>query len=367
MNDFYRKNRLFFLVLILAVVGFAAWYFVDIIIFVIVAGTLSIIGAPVVEFLDKIRIWKFRIPHTINVVFTLLLFLGLFLGLVSLFIPLIIRETEMISNIDGKALMKFFSKDISCLETYLHRNGVLPKNATIESTVKKTFLQMLDFGLFGNFLTSVLSITGTFFFHLFSITFLTFFFLKDPKMLPGLILRIMPAGYRMVTRTIMHKSRKLLTRYFFGLIVQITANVATYSLAFYIVGVDSPLAIGLFTGVVIIIPYIGGIISMIVGVILGVTGVISMGEYSLIFPVSIKILVAMFIVQTIDNNIFAPLIQGKSVKAHPVEVFLVVIAAATFGGIIGMVVAVPVYGFIKIVTREISGNFTLLQRFKENR
>jgi predicted PurR-regulated permease PerM len=105
---------------------------------------------------------------------------------------------------------------------------------------------------------------------------------------------------------------------------------------------------------------------MLVGVILGVTGVVSVGEYNLIFPMAMKILVAMFIVQTIDNNIFAPLIQGKSVKAHPVEVFLVVISAASFGGIIGMVVAVPVYGFIKIVAGEIYNNYVLMKRLAEN-
>ena len=73
----------------------------------------------------------------------------------------------------------------------------------------------------------------------------------------------------------------------------------------------------------------------------------------------------MFVVQTIDNNVFAPLIQGKSVKAHPVEIFIVVIAAASLGGIVGMIVAVPTYGFIKIVANEFLSNFKVFRQISE--
>jgi predicted PurR-regulated permease PerM len=129
--------------------------------------------------------------------------------------------------------------------------------------------------------------------------------------------------------------------------------------------VQNALVIGFFTGIIIIIPYLGGIISMLMGVILGVTGVISAGEYTMIMPMALRIIGVMFVVQTIDNNVFAPLIQGKSVKAHPVEIFLVVIAAASIGGIAGMIVAVPVYGFVKIVAHEFLSNFRIIRHISE--
>ena len=184
-------------------------------------------------------------------------------------------------------------------------------------------------------------------------------------MLPRLILLITPEKYIEQTKNIMYKSKDLLSRYFIGLIFQIILNILTYSIALYIAGVENPLVIGFFTGVIIIIPYLGGIISMLMGVILGLTGVIAMGDYAMIVPMAVKILVAMFIVQTIDNNVFAPLIQGKSVKAHPVEIFLVVIAAASLGGILGMVIAVPAYGFVKIVAMEFLNNFKLIRKMAE--
>jgi predicted PurR-regulated permease PerM len=365
MREIYLKNRLFFLILFTAALGFLVWYFANIVIFIIVAGVISIVGAPVVDFFDKMKVGRFNFPHVLSVSITLLLFLLLIFGMFSLFIPLVVSEANMVSNIDGNALAAYFQQDISGLQSMLVRYGIMPRGATIESTVKQAILKIIDLGMFSNVLSSVISFTGTFFFNFFSVMFLSFFFLQDNKMLPRLILLLTPEKYFDQIKNVMFKSKELLSRYFIGLIIQILANMVTYSLALYIIGVKSPLVIGFFTGIIIIIPYLGGIISMIIGVILGVTGVISTGDYALIMPMAIKIIVAMFVVQTIDNNVFAPLIQGKSVKAHPVEIFLVVIAAASLGGILGMIVAVPVYGFIKIVAHEFQSNFKIIHQISE--
>ncbi len=361
MRELYQKNKLFFLILITAAVGFLVWYFANIVIFIIVAGVISIIGSPIVGFFAKIKVGRFAFPRVLSVSLTLLLLLTLVIGMFSLFIPLVVNEANMISNIDGKQLVAYYHEEITGLQSILVRYGVMPRGATIESAAKQAILKIIDLGMFSNVLSSIISFTGTFFFNLFSILFLSFFFLLDSTMLPRFILMVTPEKYEEQIKNVMTQSRNLLSRYFIGMIIQIMANIVTYSFALYIVGVQSPLVIGFFTGIIIIIPYLGGIISMIIGVILGITGVISTGEYAMIMPMVIKIIAAMFVVQTIDNNVFAPLIQGKSVKAHPVEIFIVVIAAASFGGIVGMIVAVPAYGFIKIVAHEFLSNFRIVR------
>ena len=366
MRELYQKNKLFFVILIAATLGFLVWYFAEIVIFIIVAGVISIIGAPMVSWFNKFRIGRFAMPHTLSVSLTLLLILLIFFGMFSLFIPLVINEANLISNIDGKQLTTYYQAEANSLQRVLLDFGIMPRGATIESTIKQAILKIIDFGMFSNVLTSIISFTGTFFFNLFSILFLSFFFMKDHKMLPRFILLVTPVRYTEQIKNVMFKSKDLLSRYFIGLIIQIILNIITYSLALYIVGVRNPMVIGFFTGVIIIIPYLGGIISMIMGVILGVTGVISAGDYAMIVPMAIRIMAAMFVVQTIDNNVFAPLIQGKSVKAHPVEIFLVVIAAASLGGIAGMVVAVPAYGFVKIVAIEFLDNFRIIRHLSEN-
>ncbi|MCX6267808.1 MAG: AI-2E family transporter [Bacteroidetes bacterium] len=366
MRELYHQHKLFFLLLITGAVGFLVWYFSNIVIFIIVASVISIIGSPLVELFDRIRIGRFSCPHGLSVTLTLLLILFLFFGMFSLFIPLVMNEATLISNIDGKQLAAYYQNDVTHLQQMLIKSGVMPRGTTIESAVKQAILKIIDFGMFSNVLSSIISFTGTFFFNLFSIVFLSFFFLQDHKMLPRFIMLVTPEKYEEQIKNVMYKSKDLLSRYFIGLIIQIMANIITYSLALYIVGVPSPLVIGFFTGIIIIVPYLGGIISMMMGVILGVTGVISTGDYAMIMPMALRIIAAMFVVQTIDNNVFAPLIQGKSVKAHPVEIFLVVIAAASLGGIAGMIVAVPAYGFVKIVAHEFLSNFRIIRQISEN-
>lgn len=365
MRELYHKNKLFFLIVFTLAGGFLAWYFIDIVIFIIIAGVVSIIGNPLVELLDKIRIKKFKLPHAFNVSFTLILIVGVFFGLFSFFIPLIINEAEMVSSIDTQKLADYFRNDLARFQYMLTQVGLLSQGMTLEETVKESLLKIIDFGLFSDILKSVVSFTGSLIIDLFAIIFLSFFFLKDPGMLPGFLLKVTPFKYRKQLHNVLSKSKKLLSRYFIGLLCQISLNIITYSLALWIIGVKGPLAIGFFTGIIIIIPYLGGIIAMVAGVVLGVTGVIAVGDYPMILPMILRIIIAMGIVQLIDNNVFAPLIQGKSVKAHPVEIFLVVIAAASLGGMIAMVVAVPAYGFIKITASEFLSNFPVIRNFSD--
>jgi predicted PurR-regulated permease PerM len=365
MRELYEKNKLFFIILILLIIGFLVWYFSEIIIFVIVAGIVSVMGSPLVELLDRIHIGKLKFPHVLSVTLTLLLLIAVFFGFFSFFIPLIFQEANMISSIDSRKLAEHFQPQIDWLQSTLIRYGVIRPTDTVESLIRENFSKIADFGLFSNILGGLISFTGTFFFNLFSIVFLSFFFLYDTTMLPRFIYKVVSPKYHEQTRNVMQKSKKLLSRYFIGLFLQVLANIATYSVALAIIGVRGALVIGFFAGIIIIIPYLGGIIAVITGILLGVTGVISAGDYSQILPMAIKILVAMVVVQLIDNNIFQPYIQGKSVKAHPVEIFLVIIAAAGIGGIPAMIIAVPAYAFLRIVASEFFHQFRLIREMTE--
>jgi predicted PurR-regulated permease PerM len=364
MSELYERYKLFFILLFLGIGGFLVWYFSHIVVFIIVAMVISIVGTPLVDLFDRIRIGKIHFPRGLAVAITLILMIFLIFGLFSFFIPLVMREASMISQIDTQKLVEHFQSQITWFQATLHQYGIIPKGSTLEASLKDMIIKLIDFNLFSNLLSGIISFTGSFFFNVFSILFLSFFFLYDNHMMPGLLLKIVPEKYEEQTRSVMQRSKRLLSRYFIGLIIQILANIVTYSIALLIVGVEGALVIAFFAGIIIIIPYIGGVIAVITGVLLGLTGVISSGNYDQIWPMAIKIAVAMLIVQTIDNNVFQPFIQGKSVKAHPVEIFLVVIAAASLGGIPAMIVAVPAYGFLKIVATEFLSNFRFIKELK---
>jgi len=364
MPELYNRYKLFFTILFVGLCGFLVWYFSEIVVFIIVAMVISIIGTPLVEFLDNLKFGRIRFPHVLSVALTLILMLLVFLGLFSFFIPLVIREANMISQIDTQKLLDYFHPQTEWLQTTLRQYGIIPKSGTIEAALKEMALKLIDFNLFSNLLSSIISFTGSFFFSLFSILFLSFFFLKEHDLLPNLFQKIIPHKYADLGEKVVRRSKKLLSRYFIGLLIQIIANIITYSLALIIVGTQGALVIGFFAGILVIIPYIGGIIAIVTGVLLGMTGLVSTGMYDQLLPMALKITVAMLAAQTIDNNIFQPYIQGKSVSAHPVEIFLIVIAAASFGGIPGMIVAVPAYGFLKIVATEVVNYYQQTKELK---
>ena len=148
MRELYEKNKLFFIILILLIIGFLVWYFSEIIIFVIVAGIVSVMGSPLVELLDRIHIGKLKFPHVLSVTLTLLLLIAVFFGFFSFFIPLIFQEANMISSIDSRKLAEHFQPQIDWLQSTLIRYGVIRPTDTVESLIRENFSKIADFGLF---------------------------------------------------------------------------------------------------------------------------------------------------------------------------------------------------------------------------
>jgi len=365
MNELYRENKLFFIILITAVVGYLAWYFSGILICIIIAGVISIIGNPLVQLLDKVRIGKIRIPHSLRVILALLLIITILVGLFSFFIPLVINEVGLISSIEWNKLADFYRNEINWLQNVLVRTGFIRKGWTVDMLLKTNLTKFLDFSLFSNIISGVLLFTGTFFFHLFTILFLSFFFLNDITMLPRLLLLLVPEKYGEQTKNVMNRSKILLSRYFIGLIINVLVMIVSYAIALSIAGAKGALVIAFFGGIVNIIPYIGPFIAIGTGIILGVTGIISAGLYGSIGSMALRILIAMVIVILLDNFVYGPVIQGRSVKAHPVEIFLVIVAAGSIGGIPAMIIAVPGYAFLRIIASEFFSQFRLIQKMKE--
>jgi len=137
--------------------------------------------------------------------------------------------------------------------------------------------------------------------------------------------------------------------------------IISYAVGLTIIGIEGALVIAFFAGIINIIPYLGPVIGASMGVILGVTTLLSIGQFGLIGHTAWMILLVFGIVILLDNVLYQPLIYGKSVKAHPLEIFLVIIAAGSIGGITGMIIAVPTYTFLRIVAKEFLSQFKLVR------
>jgi predicted PurR-regulated permease PerM len=130
--------------------------------------------------------------------------------------------------------------------------------------------------------------------------------------------------------------------------------------------IENAFLIGFLAGIINVIPYIGPIIGATFGVIIGITTNLDLDFYSQIIPLSFKIISVFAIMQIIDNFIFQPLIFSNSVKAHPLEIFIVVLSAGTLWGITAMLVAIPFYTILRVMAKEFLSDFKFVQKLTKN-
>jgi predicted PurR-regulated permease PerM len=124
--------------------------------------------------------------------------------------------------------------------------------------------------------------------------------------------------------------------------------------------------IGLFCGMFNVIPYLGPWMGAAVGLLIGAALNINADFMSYTLPLLGLMAVVFLSVQIIDNILFQPLIYSSSVKAHPLEIFLVIMAAGSLAGILGMILAIPVYTILRVVAKEFFDNLKLVRKLTEN-
>lgn len=316
----------------------------SVIVYIATAVVISLIGRPIVLFF-KNRL-KFR--NTVAVIVTMLLLIGFIVGLVLLFIPLIVEQGHNLSLLDIKRLQINIESLYQEVIVYFQ-----VKNINIEQSFDSSnWLSKLDYSLIPNFLNSVISGFGSFSVGLFSVLFISFFFLKDNKLFENGILIFLPKSKESQLTNSYNKIKDLLSRYFTGLIFQILIIFIIYTVGLLIVGVDNAIVIAFLCALLNLIPYVGPIVGGILMLTLTMTSSLSEEFENIILSKTIWVAVVFMIGQLIDNFISQPVIFSKSVKSHPLEIFLVILIAGILFGVVGLIVAVPAYTAIKVVLKE---------------
>jgi predicted PurR-regulated permease PerM len=352
-------------ILIVLIVGFLIWKFYYIIGWVLIAAVLSFLGQPLVRFFDKIHIKKLRMPHSLSVILSLLVIILLFLGLLAVFVPLIINEAETISKIDVDRLAQNLQGPLQWIDVRLHEFGVIPVDQTMQDFIADKIKSIVNLGSVGSFLTGFISAAGNIFVGLFSILFIAFFFLKDENMFESGILLIIPEKHHAATRKVISDSKSLLVRYYIGVSLEVIGVMSLITIGLWIFGVKNALLIGFFGGIMNIIPYLGPIIGSVIGISLGITGTLAFGSFNELLPVVLKLTGVFIVVNFIDNNILVPMIYSKSVKSHPLEIFIVIILGGGIAGLPGMLLAVPVYTLLRVIAKEFFNQFRVVKKLTE--
>jgi len=352
-------------ILVLTVLGFLVWKFYYIIFWIIIAAILSFVGHPLVRFFDGLHIRKLRMPHAMSTVLALFVIVLLFLGLLAVFVPLIINQAETISKIDVDRLGDNLLGPLHRIDGKLHEIGAIPSGETLQDFAISRLKSLISLGNVSSLLGGFISTAGSIFVGLFSILFISFFFLKDENMFEEGLLLIVPEKKHAATRKVIAESKNLLVRYFIGVFLEVLGVMSLIAIGLWILGIKNALLIGFFGGIMNIIPYLGPIIGSILGISLGITGTLAFGSLNEFWPVVLKLTGVFLVVNFIDNNILVPMIYSKSVKSHPLEIFLVIILGGGIAGLTGMLLAVPVYTLLRVIAKEFFQQFRLVKKLTE--
>ncbi|MBC7777392.1 MAG: AI-2E family transporter [Phycisphaerae bacterium] len=358
-------NRNIFLLLGLIALAAIVYYFSDIVAYILIAWVLSMLGRPLVVFYrTHIRIRRFRMGASTAAMFTILTFYALLTGLLLIFVPTIVAQARNLSTVDYQAIGEKLRPMFFNLDVQLHQIGLLTPGESLATKTQDALFNWFKPTLVGDFLSQFLGVAGNIVVTFASVTFILFFFLQDNRLFTDIIHAIVPDHQEQKVHTAVNESSDVLTRYFRGLLIQLTVFSVATSLILWLLGVKNAVLIGAFGGVFNVIPYIGPILGILFGTFITVSSNLDV-ELALLLPMLVKVAITFFTVQAIDNNFVGPVIMSKSVQAHPLEIFIVTLIAAKIGGVVGMVIGIPVYTVLRVIARNFFSQFKLVQRLTE--
>ena len=351
---------------IAAVICSICWYFSSVLIYIILAFVVSLISRPLALLMGKIRIKGKSAPDWLLAILSIILVIAILLMMVLLVIPVvsnIINDASILSkteNFNGNigdvvnswiiGIFPSLGEDFDIISLLLNRLKVIMADFSITSLIGSVGSVVIDMAV-----------------GLFAVVFISFFFVKDHKLFSKIVAALIPDRLEASVTESISDIDHLLSRYFVGLITEMFCVALFNFLGLWLIariGVSYALGIAFIAGILNIIPYVGPIIGEVLGALLcmvlhygaGVGLDVNIWFFALI------VLLIMLAVQMIDNFVLQPIIYSTSIKATPLEIFIVMLLAGNIGGILGMLAAIPAYTVIRVIAGRFFYDKKVVQR-----
>ena len=360
-----RLARYIIVAATLAILACLCWYFKSVLVYIIVAFVVSLICQPVMRLLRKIRIRGKAAPNGLLAILTIVLILGTLILVVTQVIPVvtgIVRDAAVLNSVtaDGNPLDRVNDWIVGLFP------GLGPDFNIITILMDK-LREVTNVSNVTSVISSVTSFVTSLVVGLFSLVFISFFFVRDETLFRTIVSALVPDRMEGKMAKSLGDIEGLLSRYFVGLLVEMTGVALLDFLGLWIIarlGFSNALGIAFIAGILNIIPYVGPLVGEVVGVVLAVilkygTGV-GLGVNIWVF--ALIVLAIMLTTQLVDNFVYQPLIYSTSIKASPLEIFIVILLAGHMGGVVGMLVAIPAYTVVRVIASQFFPDLKLVKR-----
>jgi len=323
--------------------------------YILIAAVVSLVGRPIAQLLKRIKF-----GNTLSSVTTIAILMTTFFGIVSLLLPVIFEQAKNLSLLNVNAFEATATKLMNELSIYLLDYGV-----DLQSWIDRSLAEV-DYSFLPDAINTVLNGLSGFTIGVFSVIFISFFFLRDSGLLERMVMVfVADKNIKRVEKSIF-SIKNLLSRYFIGLLVQITVLFIVYTLVLLIFGIPNAVTIALVCALLNIIPYLGPIIGTVLIVFLTMTSNLDASFASVTLPKTIYVLIGFTIGQLIDNFLTQPYVFSTSVKSHPLEIFIIILVGGLLFGPLGMIIAVPLYTALKVIFKEFYAHNKIVKALTKN-
>ncbi len=333
----------------LAIIGLILYNYGILVLYLILAMILSYILDPVVNWLQRNRL-----NRTLAITLTLTAVILVFIYISTNVIPLIAEQmVGLTSQLDIRNIEMIATK----VENQLSSDYEFIPDGFLSDNISTVLNELFDFSRVSTVLSNVFVVFADIFYAILVVPFAAFFFLKDGSKIRRDLLRLVPNKYFETTLTLLDKIELRLSLYFRSVLLQSILVALSSWATLSIAGLNNSLSVGIAVGLANTIPYFGPVLGYILSVIISI---IETGDFSLV----IVCLLAIFVVQMLDNLVFQPFLFSRSADMHPVAILFIILVGAETAGILGMLVAIPIATIIKITINQISWSFNNYQVFR---
>ncbi len=337
-----RFLRYVIILFFIAVAGWLLYSLRDILTLLIIAALLAYILDPVVSYLEARGLSRSYATFIIFLTIIAIIGIGGWLFLPGLFNELLTLQSNMTPGDGGgfiKSIEIFFQKHLSFID--IKEFDLQGKISSLLNSISEQMLVLLG---------SLVSLVST----LVIIPFVVFFLLRDGRKMKKIFIEYIPNRYFEMTLNFLHKVDQQLGSYLRGQFTESFVVGLLSVIALWILDVKYFTLIGIFAGLANMIPYVGPVAGAVPAIIVVIA---NNGDTTMI----LYVILAFAIVQIIDNILLQPLVMSKSVNLHPLAIVLAILVAGKFFGLMGMLLAVPATGVIKVTSREL---YQGIRRFK---
>lgn len=302
----------------------------DVIIPLLLSIFFAIILQPIVYFLKN----KIGIPKVIGAVVTVAILVTIIVGI---FIYISLQVSDIVSDIDK--IQRNLNIHVTNIQHFIRAKFSISSNdqnsfmneAAKDSIEKGKELIGVTISSFSNtVMNTILVPIYTFLFLLYGAHFKIF------------LKKLVSKEHHIILNDIVIQIKSTVKNYIFGLILELIFVSLLTTLGLYFIGIKYAIVLGLITGILNLIPYIGILFAGIITIIASLTG-------SADLSIILGIIIVNIVVQFIDNNILVPLIVSSKVKINAISTIVGILIGSALAGISGMFLAIPIIAIFKVI------------------